>query len=372
MLQQKITMTIIKSHIKNIICGKKVPIQKLIYFISLIALYRYMLYSNNIVRIYFVGIMKIYISKLLATIILTLVVMGGSVSNAKDLKIVTSIKPIHSLVSRVMGNTGAPELLVQGGVTPHIFRMKPSDFRKVANADVLFYVSPKFETFLKSTAKNSSLNAIAFATQEDIKLHPYRTSKIWFSEGESHDEHMHSEVDLHIWLDPSNTRRIVNIIEETLSQLDPENTLTYVKNANLLINELYEQEELIRELLRPLRDSAMIVYHDAFQYYEKAFSLRSFGAIQLNTDETPSVKHLTALKKIAAERNVTCVLAIPGTHPRIAMAVMGDTTAGYGVVDHLGQYLEPGPDSYFQLMFEITQSILDCQEKDEAFMFGAN
>ena len=374
MLQQKITMPFIKSYIKNIICGKKRTNLKLIHFISLIARYVFMLYSNNINRIYLVEIMKKYLCKLLTSLFLILMVIGGAAANAKELVVVTSIKPIHSLVSRVMGNTGKPELLVQGGVTPHIFRMKPSDFRKVANADVLFYISPKFETFLKSTAKNKSLNAIAFATQEDIKLHPYRTSKIWFAEGDSHDEHehMHSEVDLHIWLDPYNTRRIVNIIEETLSELDPANSITYVKNANLLVKELYEQEELIRELLRPLRDSAMIVYHDAFQYYEKAYSLRSFGAIQLNTDETPSVKHLAALKKIAAERNVTCVLAIPGTHPRIAMAVMGDTKAGYGVVDHLGQYLEPGPDSYFQLMFEITQSILDCQEKDEAFMFGAN
>lgn len=306
--------------------------------------------------------------------IASIILMLSSVSYAKELNVVTSIKPIHSLVSRVMGDLGKPELLVQGGVTPHIFRMKPSDFRKIANADVLFYISPKFETFLRSTslAESSTLNAIAFAEQQDIKLHPFRDSKIWFSEGGPDEEHQHSDMDLHIWLDPSNTRRIVNIIKETLSELDPANSINYVKNANVLIKELYDQEELIRELLRPLRDSAMIVYHDAFQYYEKAFSLRSFGAIQLKSDETPSIKHLAALKKIAAERNVTCVLAIPGTHPRIAMAVMGDTSAGYGVVDHLGQYLEPGPESYFQLMFEITQSILDCQEKEEAIMFGAN
>ncbi len=316
------------------------------------------------------------IKKLLKSVVATvgIMMMSYSIGNAKELKVVTSIKPIHSLVSRVMGDLGKPELLVQGGVTPHIFRMKPSDFRKIASADVLFYVSPKFETFLKSTslAESDTLNAIAFAEQDGIILHPFRDSKIWFSEGEVDEEHKHSDMDLHIWLDPSNTRRIVNIIKETLSELDPENTVTYVKNAQALITGLYEQEELIRELLRPLRDSAMIVYHDAFQYYEKAFSLRSFGAIQLKSDETPSVKHLTALKKIAAERNVTCVLGIPGTHPRIAMAVMGDTTAGYGVVDHLGQYLEPGPESYFQLMFEITQSIVDCQEKEEAAMFGAN
>lgn len=317
--------------------------------------------------------MKIKILNTSFVILLGIVLLGNSEVQSKELKVVASIKPIHSLVSRVMGETGTPELLMKGGVTPHIFRMKPSDFRKVANADVLFYISPKFETFLKSVSEteNPTLNAVAFAEQEGIKLYPYRTSKIWFSEGED-EEHMQSDMDLHIWLDPSNTRRIVTIIEETLSKLDPENSITYVKNSKQLIKELYAQEELIRELLRPLRDSAMIVYHDAFQYYEKAYSLSSVGAIQLKSDETPSIKHLAALKKLAEEKNVTCVLAIPGTHPRIAMAVMGETKAGYGVVDHLGQYLEPGPNSYFQLMFEITQSILDCQAKDEAAMFGAN
>lgn len=317
--------------------------------------------------------MKSIFKTFIATI-LSFIFIGSSTGYAKELKVVTSIKPIHSLVSRVMGDKGKVELLVTGGLTPHIFRMKPSDIKKVVYADVLFYISPKFETFLKSTSlvNRPSLNAIAFAEQEGIKLYPYRTSKIWFTEGEMDDEHAQSEMDLHIWLDPANTRRIVTIIEETLSNLDPENSLTYIQNSKLLIKELYDQEELIRELLRPLRDSAMIVYHDAFQYYEKAFSLRSFGAIQLKSDETPSVKHLTALKKIADERDVTCVLAIPGTHPRIAMAVMGDMTAGYGVVDHLGQYLEAGPESYFQLMFEITQSILDCQEKEGGSMFGAN
>ncbi|MDG1859393.1 MAG: zinc ABC transporter substrate-binding protein [Emcibacteraceae bacterium] len=310
----------------------------------------------------------------IVTICASLILILTSNTSAKELKVITSIKPIHSLAARIMGGHGEVDLLVKGGLTPHIYRMKPSDFKKVVNADVLFYISPKFETFLKSTSlvNRPSLNAIAFAEQEGIKLYPYRTSKIWVTEGEVHDEHLHSDMDLHIWLDPANTRRIVTIIEETLSKLDPENSIEYGRNATLLIKELYDQEELIRELLRPLRESAMIVYHDAFQYYEKAFSLKSFGAIQLKSDETPSIKHLSELKKVAEERNVTCVLAIPGTHPKIAMAVMGDMTAGYGVVDHLGQYLEAGPQSYFQLMFEITQSILDCQEKEEALMFGAN
>lgn len=303
-----------------------------------------------------------------------------SVAQSKEPRVVTSIKPIHSLASRIMGDKGQLEVLVSGGVTPHIFRMRPSDLKKVVEADVLFYISPRFETFLKSASivDRPSLNVMALAEQEGMKLYPYRTNKVWYSErpdfGQNQDNRHHdnAELDLHMWLDPSNARRMVDIIAETLSEIDPMNSNHYGRNAQLLKKELYEQEELIRELLRPLRDSAMIVYHDAFQYYERAYSLSSMGAIQLRDDEPPSVKHLTALKEIAEEKNVACVLAIPGTHPRIAMAVMGELDIGYSVVDHLGEYLEEGPESYQQLVFGITQSILDCHEKDDNVMFGDN
>ena len=275
---------------------------------------------------------------------------------------------------RVLGDNGEIDLLVTGGVTPHIFRMRPSDFKKVVEADVLFYVSPKFETFLKTTSlvNRASLNTIALAEQEDIKLYPYRDSKVWFADDEGLGGHDHSGMDLHIWLDPGNTRRIVEIIKDTLSELDPTNSVDYARNARNLINDLYKQEELIREQLRPLRDSAMIVYHDAFQYYERAFSLRSMGAIELSPDKPPSVKHIAALKKIAEERNVTCVLTIPGTHPKIAMTVIGNTNAGYGVVDHLGQYLDAGPDTYMQILSEITKSILECHKPADTAMLDAS
>ena len=53
----------------------------------------------------------------LATTILS---AGGSLAQA-NVKVVTSIKPVHSLVSAVMAGVGEPSLLVKGGrVAAHI------------------------------------------------------------------------------------------------------------------------------------------------------------------------------------------------------------------------------------------------------------
>ena len=42
-----------------------------------------------------------------------------------DLKVVASIKPIHSLASYLMDGIGKPDLIVDGYSSPHGFALKP-------------------------------------------------------------------------------------------------------------------------------------------------------------------------------------------------------------------------------------------------------
>ena len=304
-------------------------------------------------------------NRLLRVLFSTVIFLAAAHSaQARKLEVVASIKPVHSLVQSVMGSEGEVSLLLDSALDPHIFRMRPSDIRKVIDADVLFYVDTKLETFLESVVGNDrhKVKAVALSGAPNLKLLPYRTSKIWFTEeSENHDGHEHEEMDLHIWLDPENAIQMVRMIEETLSELDPDNRVTYIRNSQLVIKRLYELKDRLRQDLRPYRQKPIMVYHDAFQYFEKAFSLYSVGAIQLKADSPPSAKHLKALKRIAKEKKVTCVLGTPGAHPRIATVVMGDTSANYDVVDPLGVYLEPGASLYMELIEEIALTVEDCQ-----------
>jgi ABC-type Zn2+ transport system, periplasmic component/surface adhesin len=43
-----------------------------------------------------------------------------------DVKVVTSIKPIHSLATYVMDGIGKPDVIVDGYNSPHEFSLKPS------------------------------------------------------------------------------------------------------------------------------------------------------------------------------------------------------------------------------------------------------
>jgi len=299
-----------------------------------------------------------------------LILAPGLSAEAKTLKVIATIKPLYSLVASVMGDKGDLQLLVKGGLDPHIYRLKPSNIRQIHDSDVVFYIDPDMETFLKRIFKRSYGNfmAVPMAQQKNIHLIPYRTSKIWYMDADADAAHADEDArDLHIWLDPANARRMVQVIEEVLSNLDPYNRLTYIQNAQKTIARLYTLEEEIREQLRPLRDKPMIVYHDAFQYFERSFGLKSVGAILLKSDHTPSVKHIKILKKLAAKKKVTCVLGMPGAHPRIATVVMSGTNAGFGIVDPLGLYLEKGPELYFDMMREMAKAVVDCQDKYNLF-----
>ena len=44
-----------------------------------------------------------------------------------ELRVVASIKPVHSLVSAVMAGVGEPHLIIRGHSSPHTFTLRPSD-----------------------------------------------------------------------------------------------------------------------------------------------------------------------------------------------------------------------------------------------------
>ena len=66
-----------------------------------------------------------------------------------EIKVVASIKPIHSLVSYLMDGVGKPDLIVDGYNSPHGFALKPSHAKMLQNADLVFWVGEDLETFLE-------------------------------------------------------------------------------------------------------------------------------------------------------------------------------------------------------------------------------
>ena len=296
-----------------------------------------------------------------------LMLLSATPVAAKAPKIVTTIQPLHSLVSGVMNGIGAPELLLKGNESPHSFSLKPSTMKLLSNADAIFWIGPSIESFLEKAldAIDGGPRVITLVKTDDLKLYDAREGGIWGKGEDAHGHghghgHGHSDHDAHIWLDPKNAQVIVDAVADTLSDLDSVNAKRYRQNANDLKRRL---ETLLQETKRDLaavRQAPYIVFHDAYQYFERRFGTKAMGAISVHPERTPGAKRLYEIRTRIVKSNIRCIFKEPQFTTKAAERIAEGTSAKVKELDPLGAGLSPGPDSYFKLIKGITSSIKNC------------
>jgi len=288
-----------------------------------------------------------------------------------DIKVVASIKPIHSLVSYLMDGVGKPDLIVDGYASPHGFAMKPSHAKMLQNADLIFWVGEDLENFLekplKSIAKKAEkielmetkgLKKLEFRERNIFEGHDDHGHKEKKHDDHGHEKHAHGEHDPHIWLDPLNAKVILSEMAEHLIEKDPNNASSYKANLKKAHKALDNLTKKIKSDLKG--DFKSIVFHDAYQYFEKRFDVNVLGAFTVNTDVLPGAEQLAEIREIIEHDKVTCVFSEPQFNPDIIKAVAKDMKISTGVIDPLGATLDPGKDLYFDLIRNMYASFKSC------------
>ena len=177
-----------------------------------------------------------------------------------EIKVVASIKPIHSLASYLMDGINKPDLIVDGYSSPHGFALKPSHAKMLQEADLIFWIGEDLENFLEKPLKSIAKKAEKIELMEikGLKKLKFRERNIFDGHDDhghkedkhkedghddhGHDEdghkedghddhghegHAHGEYDPHIWLDPENAKIILNEMVEHLVENDEKNASTY-------------------------------------------------------------------------------------------------------------------------------------------------
>ena len=284
-----------------------------------------------------------------------------------DLKVVTSIKPIHSLASYIMDGVGSPGLIVDGYNSPHSFQLKPSHAKMLEQADIIFWIGEDLENFLEKPLATIAKKAekIELLEIKDIKKLKFRERNIFEEhddhghdakkeEHDDHDDHGHGEYDPHIWLDPINAKVILNEITEHLIENDSKNASTYKSN---LAKALAKIDKLIIDVITETNtDLSYVVFHDAYQYYENRFNVNILGAMTVNPDVMPGAEQIHEIHEIIEHDNVSCILSEPQFNPDIIKSIAKDTNVKTGVLDPLGANLKPGKDLYFDLIRNMSAS----------------
>ena len=306
-----------------------------------------------------------------------------------EVKVVTSIKPLHSLASYLMDGVGKPDLIVDGYASPHGFSMKPSHAKMLQNADLIFWVGEGMENFLEkplnSIAKKAEkielmetkgLQVLKFRERNIFDEHDHDDHDDHGKKEDDHDDHdhddhgkkeddhddheghNHGEYDAHIWLDPINAKVILFEMSKHLIELDAKNESVYRDNLSKAYNEI---DKLTKDVTAELDQSvASIVFHDAYQYFEKRFNVNILGAFTVNTDVMPGAEQLAEIREIIEHDKVSCVFSEPQFNPDIIKAVAKDMNIKTGVIDPLCATLDSGKDLYFKLIRNMSASFKGC------------
>jgi zinc transport system substrate-binding protein len=292
-----------------------------------------------------------------------------------ELNVVVTIKPIHSLVTRLMEGVGTPTLLIKGAGSPHTFALKPSDVRAINAADVFVRVSDTLEPFTRAIVKSlpGNVEVVTLAQAPGVTLLDRR-------EGGTFDAHAHAEVhaeggkddaddddaggkDGHIWLDPDNAKAIVRYLAEVLRRRAPAQAAKIEANAAKLNADLDGLEAEIAAETASLKGKPFVVFHDAYQYFERRFDLDAVGSITVSPELQPSAKRLTELRHKIAALGAVCVFAEPWFQPNLIDAVTEGSHARSGTLDPEGSTLNPGAALYFELMRNLASGFKSCLEQ---------
>jgi zinc transport system substrate-binding protein len=124
-----------------------------------------------------------------------------------------------------------------------------------------------------------------------------------------------------------------------------------------------ELDNLVAEVdaeLEPVRGRGYIVFHDAYQYFEKRFGVSAVGSITVSPEVLPGAERVRELQEKVRDIDATCVFSEPQFEPKLVTTITENTNAGTGVLDPLGASIDDGPELYFTLIRNMAKSLKDC------------
>lgn len=301
-------------------------------------------------------------------ILFSLLTVLATPAKAEVPRVVTDIPPVHALVAQVMGDLGTPELLLDRGASEHDFQLRPSQAALLAEAGLIVWVGPELTPWLDRVmgSLGEGVPSLALLEAPGTGLRAY-TEEEGHDNGahdhvqEGHEGHDHEGADPHAWLDPGNAQAWLADIAAELGRLDPANADAYAANAEAAGQQIATLDAEVAEILAPVKDRPIVVFHDAYGYFADHYGLTIAAAIAPGDATSPGAARLREIEAELQGAATLCAFPEP-QHDAALLTQMAEATGATigGAIDPVGSSLEPGPGTYAALMRGLAQTIADC------------
>lgn len=281
-----------------------------------------------------------------------------------------------SLLAGVMGDLGAPRVLLPAGTSVHSYQMRPSEAAALQEADLLVWFGPELTPWLSRAADmRDGKGDLQLLHSKGTVLRSYGEDDAHGDHHEAehedaHDEaeqddndhdHDHAGADPHAWLDPSHAGPWFDVIAARLSALDPENAAAYAENARKAADGIATLDAEIAGRLDPLRGRDFVVFHDAYGYFTAHYGLKPAIAVSLGDASTPSAARLAEVRQRISASGARCAFPEFAHDARLIGTATEGTEISIGKpLDPQGAAATPGAGLYSAVLEGMADALTEC------------
>ncbi|MBD2813703.1 zinc ABC transporter substrate-binding protein ZnuA [Xenorhabdus sp. Flor] len=299
--------------------------------------------------------------------LVTVLTMGINYSAQAD--VVTSIRPLGFIAAAIADGVTDTLVLLPDGASPHDYALRPSDIRKLNQADLVVWIGPDMETFLakpiEKIAQNKQLELADLPTIKPLLL---KNSEDEHDSNESnqhkhetdHEHHHHGQYNMHIWLSPEIAEKAAQAIYSRLVEQYPQQKQQLEVNLRKFNGQLVQTNKNISHILQPVLGQGYFVFHDAYGYFEKHYQLSPLGVFTVNPEIQPGAQRLHYIRTQLVEQKAKCIFAEPQFRPAVIHAVAKGTNVRIGTLDPLGSGIVLNKDSYMKFITQLSEQYLGC------------
>jgi manganese/iron transport system substrate-binding protein len=274
---------------------------------------------------------------------------GAVAQPRKPLRVVTTFTVIQDIAQNVAGSAAVVESITRPGAEIHDYQPTPLDVVKAQSADLVLWngmnLERWFERFFENVKEVPNVVVTEGIPPMGIAEGPYS-----------------GKPNPHAWMSPSNAVIYVANIRRALARQDPDNAVTYARNAAEYAAKIKALDDPLRQRLAAIPEGQrwLVTSEGAFSYLARDYGLRELYLWPINADEQGTPKQVRRVIDEVRKNKIPVLFSESTISDKPARQVAKETGARYGgvlYVDSLSDARGPVP-TYLDLLKVTVETIV--------------
>lgn len=258
------------------------------------------------------------------------------------------------------------DVLFPNNQIKHNNYLKPSDIKKIKQADLLIWLGPEIEySLFKIISKldkqnNIPLNVLKEVNysilQEDNKR-LFKNFLITINKTKKINNN-------YLWLSPKIALNLAKLIRHKLIQLVPSKKARIDQNFKSFKKTLIKIKTIINLKLLPFHEKKYFLLHNSHKYFEKCFGLIPTKILSLHSNIQLSINNIYKIRKQLIRQKKGCVFIESSCDDKIINFLIQDANITKKTIDLLGTQTTLKKNGYIDFLLKLSDQYFHCLKKN--------